>query len=100
MSIEPRFAFIPCSLSGAGPAVAMAILLSGVASTARADDRPMGPRVAVCQSVTPAGTLLHHAGSGSTWRPVKAKDDVYSNDVLVAISEAAIVTKNGAVRLK
>jgi hypothetical protein len=78
----------------------LAVLLEPILSLTAADKPGTAERrVAVGTSLAPEGTLLRREAPGKPWQFVPEKEAVSSGDLLIGLHGAAILAKDGAVRL-
>lgn len=61
--------------------------------------RSADERKAVAKCVTETGTILRREAPGQAWKLVADKEALYTGDLLLAGTDAALVTDNGAVKL-
>src|ERR1700758_2104468 len=57
-------------------------------------------RVIVAQSQSPAATFSARPATGTQFRILGDKEDLYSGDLLVSLPGGSLASKNGAVTLK
>src|SRR5689334_7209547 len=93
-----RIAPLGCRL---GLVLALALMVPLVPAARAADDKPAAPeqRVAVGTCVTPTASLLRREAPDKPWQVVEENEEVFSGDLLLGGIQAAVDSKDGAVRL-
>src|SRR5262249_36510570 len=79
-------------------ALTLAALCPGLDGGRGWADEPAA-RTAVAKCVTPTGSILRREAPDKSWQIVKEGETLYSGDLLLGMSGAALDSRNGAVRL-